>query len=56
VGLGRTQARLDALLARYSFVRAIDVARRLELQRHELPCFDLAAGAPALLGVAASTP
>jgi polysaccharide deacetylase family protein (PEP-CTERM system associated) len=30
VGLGRTQARLDALLARFSFVRAIDVARTNE--------------------------
>jgi polysaccharide deacetylase family protein (PEP-CTERM system associated) len=46
VGLGRTQGRLGSLLARYRFVRAVDLAKRLDARRHELPCFDLAAGVP----------
>jgi polysaccharide deacetylase family protein (PEP-CTERM system associated) len=45
VGIGRTQGRLKALLARHSFVRAIDLAKRLDSSRRDLPCFDLARGA-----------
>jgi polysaccharide deacetylase family protein (PEP-CTERM system associated) len=40
-GLGRSRARLRALLARHRFNRAADVARRLA-PGEALPCFDLA--------------
>jgi polysaccharide deacetylase family protein (PEP-CTERM system associated) len=43
VGIGRTRDRLARLLAKYRFTRAIDLAKRLDSQRHVLPCFDLLA-------------
>jgi hypothetical protein len=43
VGIEHTRRRLARLLGKYSFVRAIDLAKRLELSRHELAAFDLAA-------------
>jgi polysaccharide deacetylase family protein (PEP-CTERM system associated) len=42
VGIGRSRARLEALLARHRFARAVDVARRLDAIRHDLPCFRVA--------------
>jgi polysaccharide deacetylase family protein (PEP-CTERM system associated) len=45
VGLRRSQGRLTSLLARHHFVRAIDLAKRLEQHRHELQLFPLAGGA-----------
>jgi hypothetical protein len=46
VGLGRTRARLASLLEKYPFVRAIDVAKRLDGLRAELPSFDVALSGP----------
>lgn len=43
VGINRSQKRLQSLLARYDFTRAIDVAKRLDQKRHLLPAFDLMA-------------
>jgi polysaccharide deacetylase family protein (PEP-CTERM system associated) len=45
VGVGRTQGRLTTLLARHTFVRAIDLAKRLDESRRDLPRFDLTRGA-----------
>ena len=42
VGIGRTRDRFAALLARHSFIRAVDVATRLDRRREALPHFDLA--------------
>jgi polysaccharide deacetylase family protein (PEP-CTERM system associated) len=42
VGIGQTRERLTALLGRYAFARAVDVARRLA--QHDLPVMDLADG------------
>jgi len=39
VGIGRSRDRLSRLLSSYSFVRAIDLARRLQNRRDELPRF-----------------
>jgi hypothetical protein len=41
VGLHRTRERLNALLARHSFTRAVDVARHLDRQHTLLPSFDM---------------
>jgi polysaccharide deacetylase family protein (PEP-CTERM system associated) len=41
VGLGRARPRLQALLSRHRFVRAIDVVRRLEAEPSPLPTFRL---------------
>jgi polysaccharide deacetylase family protein (PEP-CTERM system associated) len=41
VGIGRAQVRLRQLLARHSFVRAVDLVKELNRQRHDLPRFDL---------------
>jgi polysaccharide deacetylase family protein (PEP-CTERM system associated) len=46
VGLRRSSRRLQALLARHRFARAIDVAHRLNAQAQQLPVFDVTAGAP----------
>jgi polysaccharide deacetylase family protein (PEP-CTERM system associated) len=53
VGLTRTRGRLAALLARYRFARAIDVARELDGRRDELPEFDLAAPGRVLMSASA---
>src|SRR5262249_40386290 len=42
VGLGRSRGRLAALLGRYHFTRAVDVARELNGQRELLPTFQVA--------------
>lgn len=42
VGIGRSRDRLAALIGRYRFTRAIDVARQLERQHAALPTFTLA--------------
>jgi polysaccharide deacetylase family protein (PEP-CTERM system associated) len=42
MGISRSRARLMALLKKYRFTRAIDVARELEIQRYKLPEFSLA--------------
>jgi polysaccharide deacetylase family protein (PEP-CTERM system associated) len=39
VGIQRSRRRLVCLLGRHRFVRAIDVAKRLEARRDALPCF-----------------
>lgn len=39
VGIRYSQGRLSSLLARFSFVRAIDLAEQLEDHRHQLPQF-----------------
>lgn len=39
VGLDRSRGRLEALLGRYAFSRAVDVARRLDAERDALPRF-----------------
>jgi polysaccharide deacetylase family protein (PEP-CTERM system associated) len=39
VGIGRSRRRLGTLLARYRFARAVDVARRLDGRRGDLPEF-----------------
>jgi hypothetical protein len=39
VGIGKTRARLLALLRGHLFARAVDVAR--ELQQHQLPLLDV---------------
>lgn len=39
VGINRTRDRLATLMERHRFVRAIDMARRLDAQRDLLPCF-----------------
>ena len=39
VGISHSRHRLAALLGKYQFARAIDVARRLDSQRHTLPSF-----------------
>jgi polysaccharide deacetylase family protein (PEP-CTERM system associated) len=39
VGIGRSRGRLTALLGRYRFTRAVDVAKQLDPQRHCLPVF-----------------
>jgi polysaccharide deacetylase family protein (PEP-CTERM system associated) len=39
VGIGRSRARLCRLMADYPFIRAVDLARRLEHRRAELPRF-----------------
>jgi polysaccharide deacetylase family protein (PEP-CTERM system associated) len=39
VGIRRTRSRLTALLSKHSFVRAVDVARQLDLRRETLPRF-----------------
>jgi polysaccharide deacetylase family protein (PEP-CTERM system associated) len=44
VGLKRTRGRLQTLLARHRFVRAVDVAKQLDHQRHALPSFSLMVG------------
>jgi polysaccharide deacetylase family protein (PEP-CTERM system associated) len=41
VGINRTQGRLRDLLARYTFDRAVDLVKRLDPLRRELPRFDL---------------
>jgi polysaccharide deacetylase family protein (PEP-CTERM system associated) len=41
VGISRSQVRLETLLRRHVFYRAVDVARRLAPQRHSLPEFDI---------------
>jgi polysaccharide deacetylase family protein (PEP-CTERM system associated) len=43
VGINRSQRRLEKLLARHRFVRAIDVAERFEARKEELPRFALGA-------------
>jgi hypothetical protein len=43
VGIGRTAARLEALLSRHQCARAIDVARQLADRRDDLPRFGLVA-------------
>jgi polysaccharide deacetylase family protein (PEP-CTERM system associated) len=43
VGIGRSQGRLIALLKRYQFTRAIDVAKELDQHWSTLPRFDIAA-------------
>jgi hypothetical protein len=45
VGIGRTQSRLTTLLENYQFVRAVDLVKRLDAWRRELPCFDVSRGA-----------
>jgi polysaccharide deacetylase family protein (PEP-CTERM system associated) len=47
VGIRRTRGRLQALLQKYSFARAIDVAERLDALRHLLPCYTLPESASA---------
>src|SRR5207302_309189 len=47
VGLHRSRSRLTALLARYRFARAVDVAKQLDARRHLLPCFSLGQAAAA---------
>jgi polysaccharide deacetylase family protein (PEP-CTERM system associated) len=42
VGLHRTCGRLDDLLERFRFVRAVDLAKRLEQRRHALASFNVA--------------
>jgi hypothetical protein len=42
VGIGRSRARLEVLLGRHRFERAVDVARRLDSRRLELTEFDVA--------------
>jgi polysaccharide deacetylase family protein (PEP-CTERM system associated) len=44
VGIGRSRRRLAALLARHRFARAVDVAKRLDPQRHLLPSFTVDGG------------
>jgi polysaccharide deacetylase family protein (PEP-CTERM system associated) len=44
VGMNRTNARLDTLLQRYSFVRAIDAVRAIRQSGVELPQFKVTAG------------
>ena len=39
VGISYSRDRLAALLGKYQFARAVDVARRLDSQRHALPSF-----------------
>jgi polysaccharide deacetylase family protein (PEP-CTERM system associated) len=39
VGIARSRDRLDVLLARHRFTRAVDVARRLDDHRRDLPSF-----------------
>jgi hypothetical protein len=39
VGVARGRDRLDVLLARHRFNRAVDVARRLDGHRRDLPSF-----------------
>ncbi|HTU19786.1 MAG TPA: DUF3473 domain-containing protein, partial [Gemmataceae bacterium] len=41
VGLRRTRGRLASLLARYRFQRAVDMAKKLNHRREDLPCFAL---------------
>jgi polysaccharide deacetylase family protein (PEP-CTERM system associated) len=43
VGIHRSRGRLEALLERYRFARAVDVARHLHTAAEELPVFDLTA-------------
>lgn len=43
VGLARTRERFGRLLSRHRFSRAIDVAKQLDPQRHQLARFDLGA-------------
>ncbi len=43
VGMRRSRGRLQTLLARHRFARAIDVTKQLDTHRHELPCFFVAA-------------
>jgi polysaccharide deacetylase family protein (PEP-CTERM system associated) len=40
-GIDRSRSRFASLLARYRFVRAVDVAKALDRQYHSLPCFPL---------------
>jgi len=44
VGIHKTTRRLDDLMKRFTFCRAIDLVQRLELRRDELPRFGLANG------------
>jgi hypothetical protein len=46
VGIARSRDRLEKLLARHRFTRAVDVARRLVGDRHDLPSFRPGARAP----------
>jgi hypothetical protein len=43
VGIGRTRDRLATLLSKHDFIRAVDVAARLDRRRKALPRFRLAA-------------
>lgn len=55
VGLRRSSQRLQTLLMRHGFARAIDVARRLAADQHSLPVFDVAAGAAPVADEARAT-
>jgi polysaccharide deacetylase family protein (PEP-CTERM system associated) len=46
VGIARSQARLVGLLRRYTFARALDVAKDLDQHWSALPGFDIAAARP----------
>jgi polysaccharide deacetylase family protein (PEP-CTERM system associated) len=46
IGIRRSRSRLTRLLARHRFVRALDVAKQLDTQRHLLPRFALAGDLP----------
>jgi polysaccharide deacetylase family protein (PEP-CTERM system associated) len=47
VGIGRTRARLAALLDHHRFVSAAEVAQRLGRRLVNLPCYQVAVGGPA---------
>jgi hypothetical protein len=42
VGIGRARTRLESLMGRFRLARAIDVARRIDLDRHSLPRYRVA--------------
>ena len=44
VGMSRSRARLLTLLGEYSFTRAIDVVKELDISRAKLPCFRVSSG------------
>jgi hypothetical protein len=48
VGMSRSRARFQTLLAEYAFTRAIDVAKELDDHRGMLPCFRVPAEAGGL--------
>jgi polysaccharide deacetylase family protein (PEP-CTERM system associated) len=50
VGVKRSRGRLERLLARHSFTRAVDVAKELDSHRDTLPSFEVGAKIPALKG------